>query len=923
MTETNLMEAALNGDVSAVKRYLDQAQCVDEDGWTALMYAVSGHHPSCVSALLSAEAGIQSPDGKTALMLAAETGDSDCVRLLFPLEARMRDRNGWTALMYATHNNQARCASLLLGEAGAQSTGQVQGQDLDLGRTVCPCGSTALMLAAARGHLQIVENLWPFECGLRDADGSFALWIVRQQRVFLGHSLDSLERLLAIQRLLAPEEGVPPLTRLIPPPICGTTTDLMHAAMTGDIRAAQHAITQAGQMDSDGMTAMMRASERGHKAIVTLLFDVESGLQNRKRQTACMLAALHGHTEIVQLLRDDESPLEDLWGKTVYDYAISGTHLCIAKEFEYLSRKHDARKTMLMAAAELGDLDCVNSSLCEVRSQTDEGVTALMLAAEKNQVECLFVLKDHEAGMTDIFGCTALIYAARAGAVQALGVLLGKTGGPEVTLQDNDGRTALMHATIRSHEECVKLLLRYEAGLRDREGRLALGYAILYGSLSCARLILDAEMDTYISNRSTMLEIGVDPGRLGIVEALFRKVAPEEHPLDVAIRLHQDGYVKAVFTLALGVDRHAGYSCLSLISMANRPDLVRHYLHEAGQRDTSGKTALMHAAINGHLEMVEILKEHEARRQDNTGTTALMYAIRYSTIEVVRSLLCEAGMTEKYGWTALMNAVYNQKEEIPALLLTEVGCAATKQWGIFQPGTTALMIAAINDMPTLVSLLKPHELHRLNSQNESALFFALRASAMDCILLLADEVSTYDAEGVPQYIRLGGPIESLLDGEERTRVMRVLDGAFHKYVRTRLHETCDAQSFANRVKTVHEHLVSLLQSESCEQAQHDLLVRTCLETILTVLLCEGDEVCKLDELDVLLGELEDEQARCAGACIVCLSSIPDTIIIPCRHLVLCRACASRMMHQCPYCSGLATEYISIDDYEDIVARKTG
>lgn len=919
------MEAALNGDVQGVERYLDQAQCVDEDGWSALMYAVRGHHPPCVSVLVGIEAGIQCPNGKTALMLAAEAGDSECVRLLYPFEARLCDENGWTALMYATFNSQARCVSLLLEEAGAQSTGQVQRQELDSGRPTYPSGSTALMLAAAHGYLQIAECLWPFECGLRDADGSFALWIARQQRLLIGQSSPLADRLLAIQRLLAPEECVPPLTRLLPLPIHGLLTDLMHAAITGHVQAARHSLTQAGWMDSDGMTAMMRASERGHKDIVLLLVNFEAGLQNMNGQTACMLAALHGYADIVQLLRDKESPLEDHCGKTVYDYAISGAHLCLARQFEHLSRRTDSRKTMLMAAAELGDLDCVNSHLHEVGYRTSKGVTALMLAAEKNQVQCLSVLKDQESGMRDVFGCTALIYAARAGAVQALAFLLGETGGSEVTLHDNAGRTALMYATIHSHSDCVEMLLKYEAGLRDRQERLALGYAILVGSLPCARLILDAELDAYTTNGSTMLELGVEAGRLSVVEALFRKISPADHPLDVAIRLHHDGYVKAVFALALGLDRHAGYSCLSLISMANRPSLAQHYLHEAGQRDVSGKTALMHAAINGHLEMVDILKGYEARMQDKTGTTALMYATRYSTVEVVRSLLCEVGMTEKYGWTALMNAVYNRKEDVPALLLAEVGYAATKQWGIFQRGTTALMIAANSNISILVHLLKPHEMYRLNSQNESALFLALRASAVDCALMLADEVSVYDSEGMPQYIRISMSFEDFFEEEEgeRMKVMKALDDAFHKYITTRLYDTCDVQRLVKRIKVISGYLSTLLQSDVCEQGRYGLLVRNCLETILAVLLCEGDEVYGLDELGVLLGELEDEQARCAGACIVCLSYPPETIILPCRHLVLCSACATRLVHHCPYCGGMVIEYISLDDHVDTAAFEAG
>uniref|UniRef100_A0A673JLR4 E3 ubiquitin-protein ligase n=1 Tax=Sinocyclocheilus rhinocerous TaxID=307959 RepID=A0A673JLR4_9TELE len=49
---------------------------------------------------------------------------------------------------------------------------------------------------------------------------------------------------------------------------------------------------------------------------------------------------------------------------------------------------------------------------------------------------------------------------------------------------------------------------------------------------------------------------------------------------------------------------------------------------------------------------------------------------------------------------------------------------------------------------------------------------------------------------------------------------------------------------------------------------------------------------------------EDENSDNSSECVVCLSDLRDTIILPCRHLCLCNACADTLRYQannCPIC----------------------
>ena len=49
----------------------------------------------------------------------------------------------------------------------------------------------------------------------------------------------------------------------------------------------------------------------------------------------------------------------------------------------------------------------------------------------------------------------------------------------------------------------------------------------------------------------------------------------------------------------------------------------------------------------------------------------------------------------------------------------------------------------------------------------------------------------------------------------------------------------------------------------------------------------------------------DEDVEDSGAeCVICMSDMRDTLILPCRHLCLCSACAESLRYQasmCPIC----------------------
>lgn len=85
-----------------------------------------------------------------------------------------------------------------------------------------------------------------------------------------------------------------------------------------------------------------------------------------------------------------------------------------------------------------------------------------------------------------------------------------------------------------------------------------------------------------------------------------------------------------------------------------------------------GRTALMFAAQNGHMDVVRLLLEDEKQMVDGNGWTALMYAASNGHVEIACLLLDhEKCVQDNDGWSALMFAAYYGYTDMVGLLLSE------------------------------------------------------------------------------------------------------------------------------------------------------------------------------------------------------------------------------------------------------------
>ena len=168
----------------------------------------------------------------------------------------------------------------------------------------------------------------------------------------------------------------------------------------------------------------------------------------------------------------------------------------------------------------------------------------------------------------------ALIAAARDGRADGVKALLEGPEGANARAHDEHGRTALIHAAVRGHAECVKLLLARSFVPKLDEYRLsALHWAATGGHAECVRLLIPrSRPNATKTGRASPIECAAEKGETECVRVL----------------------------LASSDARHHGHN---------------------------GRTALMLAAGNGHVECVRLLLAgSDGSAADEHGRTALMHA---------------------------------------------------------------------------------------------------------------------------------------------------------------------------------------------------------------------------------------------------------------------------------------------------------
>ena len=240
---SDLLEAAKQADVAAVRALLEQGAAVDAmegDGTTALHWASCHDEIVTVQRLLTAGAGVNVANdlGVTPLWTASQNGSEELVRILLTAGANpnLALLSGETPVMVAARSGVREVVGLLVAHGAALEARGSRGQ-------------TALMWAVAQGHSQVVDLLLSQGA---DPHARSAVW---------GEVMG------------VPPHGQPEYNRDIPH---GGNTALMFAARVGSVASARHLIAAGADVDDTnawGVSAITMAAHAGFGELVALLLE--------------------------------------------------------------------------------------------------------------------------------------------------------------------------------------------------------------------------------------------------------------------------------------------------------------------------------------------------------------------------------------------------------------------------------------------------------------------------------------------------------------------------------------------------------------------------------------------------------------------------------------------------------------------------
>ncbi|CAD1475873.1 unnamed protein product [Heterotrigona itama] len=416
------LQAPLDGDkalelghhILKAHVYRSVAPCWPSRDLQAIWLASS---TECVSSALCTLRNIYSPNVKVSrLLLLAGASPNHVTEYL---------GNAPALCMYA-HEGSVEMVSLLL-EFGA---------DVELTNSQ---GCTALSLAAARGHCDVVRRLAAAGASLGHTDMAGQCPLVHAARY---------GRLSVVGYLLACDWLVPT-----------NVSETEGSQEIGREEAAQQAV--------------VAAAAQGHESIVEYLLDMAEVIVDRPDtligETALTIAAANGSTATVSaLLARGASP-------TAVNAKGLSPLMLAARE------GHWGTAERLLQGTLSSSTDTILDDAASLLDQRDPvGRTALMLAASEghtNLIE-LFLDKGSVLENRDKEGLTALCWACVRGRLVAVQNLIDR--GADVNTNDNTGRTPLDLAAFQGNPKLVQLLLEKGAAVEhvDLHGMRPLDRAI-------------------------------------------------------------------------------------------------------------------------------------------------------------------------------------------------------------------------------------------------------------------------------------------------------------------------------------------------------------------------------------------------------------------------------------------------------------
>mmetsp|Transcript_18676 Transcript_18676/g.60380 ORF Transcript_18676/g.60380 Transcript_18676/m.60380 type:complete len:881 (-) Transcript_18676:1194-3836(-) len=472
---TPLIVAAAGGHTEACAALLDFGANVSADhaeGVDALMYAAAGGHLETVKLLLDkgADPKKQHAHGGSAFVEAATFGAVDVVKLLAEkgAEPLLHDKEGVNALMAAASQGKVDATRYLLDEYFTSK---------ELFDVAADSGGTALMFAAAGGHLECTKML--------------------------------IEKGGDVNKRV---KGTPSYVESVAQQIASGKEDV--------------------EPHKDDVTALQVAAQGGHAEVVKLLLEhgADVSIADEEGATALTNAVSNDKPDVAFLLVDAGANPDDSYvdsnarERKLLPDAVGANN---DKFAELLVRKGATCSNSLFLQAAHRGLNLTvprmlatttESCLVDPAFANSEAVTALIAASSEGHVEVVKAVvnalllnegtKEH-LDDADKDGTTSLMAAAVRGHAPVVNFLLAS--GADVNKQNKEGHTALMFA-YNGRAQVMALYDKYVAVLEEKKKTHAKSAETSSQQKDDSNLdIINAALASHTAIVDNLLQKGADP----------------------------------------------------------------------------------------------------------------------------------------------------------------------------------------------------------------------------------------------------------------------------------------------------------------------------------------------------------------------------------------------------------------------------
>jgi ankyrin repeat protein len=638
---------------------------------TPLMVARSVDVAEC---LLDAGAHVNArfQDGTTALMFAVSDDKKDATLVTLLLErgadAAASRKDGGNSIMLAASKDRVDVLKLLL-RAPNVLTACINEQAQN--------GATALIVASAHGATAAVEALIAAGADVHLATNT-------------GHTALHFASNADIARLLWNAGARDALSN-------ENMTALSSACIKNKPDVVEFLLQRGLDVNAlhGGRTALMHAAHDGHLDVLRVLLAADPpvlvNLQDGRGSTALSIAAANNQTSVVELLlAHGANDNASFYGATCLMQAAHHDHLAVVElllaRFPTLlnARAQDGATALHIAVLKnaLRVVDALLAAGADTNIARNDGLTPLMMAVNMEMAQRL-IDGGADANVQLPTGDTALMLAAADENPDLSLIALLLERGADVAASRKDGGNALLMATCNGRVDVLKLLLQAPAAwinAQTQNGKTALIVASMNGTTAAVEALIGAGADINMATHT------------GHTALHFASNA------DIARLLWNAG--------ARDAQTHDGTTPLMSACIANKPDIVVYLLQRGLDVNAlHGRwTALMHAAHDGHLDVLRVLLAADPPvvldQQDSLGRTALYYAVESNHPLAVRMLLAHGAninITTNYGTTPLLLGVQKGLlAVVDELLLTQ---SPTLSDTCEQDEVAALSIAVRKNFP--------------------------------------------------------------------------------------------------------------------------------------------------------------------------------------------------------------------------------